>query len=79
MNAMNEQSLITKALTKIYQAGGVGDVHHKQWVIDQVVRILCDSEDAYNTWVNNYKAGDNGPDTYDWDEGQQSTIFDLTP
>lgn len=69
MNVMNEQSLITNALAKIYQYGNIDGEHHKQWLIDQIVRTLCETEDAYNTWINNFKSGEEGPDTYEWDVG----------
>jgi len=41
--------------------------HHKQWVIDQMVRVLLG--DRYEAWVASYKDGIDGPETYDWDEG----------
>lgn len=40
---------------------------HKAWVIDQMVRCLTGS--GYEGWVKWYKAGEDGPDTYSWDEG----------
>lgn len=41
--------------------------HHKAWVIDQVVRAL--TGDGYETWIRDYRAGEDGPETYEWDEG----------
>ncbi len=32
---------VNTALDRIAQSGGVDGAHHKQWVLDQVVRILC--------------------------------------
>ena len=43
--------------------------HHKQWLIDQVVRILTGSEKGYLDWVNNFCDGEDGPNTYNWDTG----------
>ena len=40
--------------------------HHKMWVIDQMVREL--TGDKYDQWVRDYQS-DDGPDTYEWDEG----------
>jgi hypothetical protein len=37
------------------------------WVLDQVVRIL--TGDDYEQWVTDAKDGEDGPNTYDWDEG----------
>jgi hypothetical protein len=55
-----------EALDFIMQWGGIDGDHHKQWVLDQLVRILADDYDA---WVAEAKAGEDGPDTYGWDEG----------
>lgn len=47
--------------------GQVEGAHHKAWVIDQAVRIL--TGDDYQAWVTEYCAGEDGPETYEWDEG----------
>ena len=39
--------------------------HHKQWVIDQMVRALC-GDAFYRSWVEDYNRD---PDYADWDEG----------
>lgn len=81
----------SKALELIMDCGGVDGDHHKQWVLDQVVRILtecptvtktaldCNGKeysyetlgysDAYYAWIDVHNAGEDGPDTYEWDEG----------
>lgn len=56
-----------KALEIIHNHGDIDGSHHKQWVLDQVVRVLAG--DQYGVWVKRYKAGKNGPDTFEWDEG----------
>ena len=58
---------IEKALNIIMQSGGVDGSHHKQWVIDQVVRAL--TGESYEMWVSAYCDGEDGPDTYEWDDG----------
>lgn len=58
---------IEKALELIGDYGGIDGGHHKQWVLDQVVRILTD--DAYDDWVASVKNGEDGPNTYTWDTG----------
>jgi len=82
---------IAAALNRITQSGGVDGAHHKQWVLDQVVRILTacpevsrvgtdcrgnpftypslGESDEYRAWIAAYNAGEDGPDTYEWDEG----------
>jgi len=57
---------IVNALEIIMRYGGFDGAHHKQWVLDQVVRAL--SQD-YPAWVAAHNEGDDGPNTYGWDEG----------
>jgi hypothetical protein len=57
---------IHDALDLISQYGGIDGGHHKQWVLDQVVRILAPD---YASWVREQKAGEVGPESYEWDEG----------
>jgi hypothetical protein len=52
---------IERALDVIYEFGGIDGAHHKQWVLDQVVRVL--SED-YAAWCAEKRASD-----HEWDEG----------
>ena len=47
--------------------GGIDGDHHKAWVIDQMVRCLAGAN--YEKIVAVACAGENGPNTYDWDEG----------
>jgi hypothetical protein len=63
---MSEQK-IKDALDVIQLYGGIDGGHHKQWVIDQVARRLLG--DAYSQWVVSMKDGEDGPNTYEWDEG----------
>lgn len=57
---------IKEATDFIFEWGGVDGGHHKQWVLDQVIRIL---HDDYDGWVKEFCDGEEGPDTYEWDEG----------
>ena len=58
---------LREALDLIERYGGIDGGHHKQWVLDQVARALLD--DGYEDWVAEMKDGEDGSDTYDWDEG----------
>lgn len=58
---------LSVAMDAIERYGGIDGGHYKQWVIDQVVRALMGDE--YGNWVVAMKAGEEGPETYDWDEG----------
>lgn len=58
---------IEEALEVILRYGGIDGAHHKTWVIDQAVRAL--TGDGYAQWVADAKDGEDGPETYGWDEG----------
>lgn len=62
---MTNEERIKLALDKTYLITD-GD-HHKMWVIDQMVRAL--TGDGYEEFVRKYKNGEDGPETYEWDEG----------
>lgn len=69
---MNEQKMskkkkIEKALEVAISYGGIDGDHHKAWVIDQMVRALTGEE--YEAVVADAKSGEDGPETYSWDEG----------
>lgn len=66
--------------TRINNALAIADqpdgAHHLRWVIDQMVRALCgqrpgydEPTEEYQAWVREYCDGEDGPDTYGWDEG----------
>lgn len=55
-----------KALGLITAFGGVDGGHHKQWLIDQLVRVLAPD---YEQWVKDYENGADGVKTYTWDIG----------
>ena len=54
-------------LSLITEWGGIDGGHHKQWLLDQIVRAL--TGDRYDKWISDYELGDSGPETYKWDEG----------
>ncbi|MHC4180472.1 MAG: hypothetical protein ACYSWU_23465 [Planctomycetota bacterium] len=58
--------MICKTLQYLEKYGGFDGGHHKQWVLDQVVRILAAD---YDKWVAEYCDGEDGPQTYGWDTG----------
>lgn len=55
------------ALEIALRYGGTDGAHHKEWVIDQMVRAL--TGDKYEQWVRDACDGEDGPNTYEWDEG----------
>lgn len=61
------ENRIAKALKTIASYGQTDGEHHKAWVLDQVVRELTGGR--YSRWVADYKSGDEGPETYSYDEG----------
>ncbi|MDA8113527.1 MAG: hypothetical protein M0Z43_02205 [Acidithiobacillus sp.] len=56
-----------KALDLIADYGGTDGAHHKQWLLDQVVRALAG--DKYVDWVSEWQSGEDGPHTHEWDTG----------
>lgn len=58
---------ITAALHCAVKHGDTDGAHHKAWVIDQMVRHLAG--DDYEQIVAEARAGEDGPETYDWDCG----------
>ena len=63
---MSDRECIRKAMDLIERYGGIDGEHHKTWVIDQVARCLVAD---YAVWVKAMKDGEDGPDSYSWDEG----------
>ncbi len=55
------------ALDIALRYGQIDGGHHKMWVIDQMVRALTGN--SYEAWVAEACDGEDGPDTYEWDEG----------
>jgi len=62
-----QEQRIKKALDLAIRYGSIGGSHHKDWVIDQMVRALAG--DRYAGLVRDAKAGGAGPNTYAWSEG----------
>jgi len=56
-----------KAIEFAVRYGGTSEMHHLQWVVDQMVRALAG--DKYDEIVTAAKAGDDGPNTYEWHVG----------
>lgn len=63
----DEGERIEKAIQLAVQYGGIDGDHHKAWVIDQMVRALAGRE--YDEIVRAAKEGEDGPETYEWNEG----------
>ncbi|MAH49465.1 hypothetical protein CMI37_26820 [Candidatus Pacearchaeota archaeon] len=57
---------IGEAVELIGRYGGIDEVHHKQWVLDQVLRNLLGPE-GYKEWRQEYDSEGEYEDA--WDEG----------
>jgi hypothetical protein len=57
---------ISEATEIAFQYAGIDGAHHKQWVIDQMLRKLLGDED-YSEWVVRWEI--EGGDEESWDEG----------
>lgn len=64
---MSAEERVKAALAIAEDYGGIDGAHHKAWVIDQMVRALTGPD--YENWVAAYIAGEDGPNTYNWDCG----------
>ena len=60
---------IVNAVSLAVAYGSTDGGHHKAWVIDQMVRALAGNGKRYKAIVAYAKLGEDGPDTYEWDEG----------
>lgn len=63
----DESGRVAVALEIAAGYGTTDGAHHKMWVIDQMVRAL--TGDEYPKWVAGFNDGEDGPNTYQWDEG----------
>lgn len=70
-----DQRIVT-ALTIIEDYAGIDGTHHKAWVIDQILRVLTQSQ--YDAWVDRWEHGcihnrieecDDDCEQYEWDTG----------
>ena len=60
---------IEKALEIAWDYGQIDGSHHRLWVIDQMVRVLCGNEEEYKKWVKKYEEPLEDGDYYSWDKG----------
>lgn len=64
---MARRSEVVKALLFAERYGMIDGSHHKQWVIDQMVRALLG--DDYDSWRKAYREADDADRYAQWDEG----------
>lgn len=64
---MDHMKRIHDAIEVAARYSQIDGAHHKAWVIDQMVRALVG--DGYEVFVRDYCKGEDGPETYEWDEG----------
>lgn len=58
---------VQEAIDIAIRYGGIDGSHHKAWVIDQMLRILCG--DNYTRVIAESCAGEDGPNTWEHDVG----------
>jgi len=64
-HGIHEECRATHASTIATRFGGIDGDHHKQWVIDQMLRAVLDKEE-YEAWLN---AMNSDPEYDPWDHG----------
>lgn len=67
ITSLNEQQKINEAIELAVRYGGIDGAHHKDWVIDSMVRVLAG--DGYEQIVTDACEGEDGPHTYSWNVG----------
>jgi hypothetical protein len=60
------QDRIDKALDIAWKASKTEDAHHKQWLIDQMFRVLVSDPKSYQVMISYYNSM---KDEDDWDTG----------
>lgn len=60
-------NLAQEAIDIAVKYSGIDGAHHKDWVIDQMVQVLAGNR--YEKVVAEAKNGEDGPETYEWNEG----------
>lgn len=66
-DASDLEERITAALDLAAKHGQEDGAHHKAWVIDKMVKAL--TGEGYEAFIASFKYGEDGPETYSWDEG----------
>lgn len=73
MPVVSNNDQIDKALSIAWEYSQIDGAWHKAWVIDQMVRALCGTEEKYREYVGEYTKpfvnDDGDEDYYEWDEG----------
>ena len=64
-----EDKRIKSALSLAWQYGQIDGDWHKMWVIDQMVRALCGSQEKYIEWVKLYETPLGADEYYEWNTG----------
>ena len=64
---MTDQERIGSAINIAIQFGGIDGAHHKDWVIDQMLRVLCG--DGYDATIAESCDGEDGPNSYEHSVG----------
>lgn len=74
--AVTDSGRIEAALKVVMNYGGIDGGHHKQWVLDQVVRALTGAPESgtstkYERWKKEYSGDPEDEENYygEWDEG----------
>lgn len=64
---MTDAEKIQQAIKIAVEYGGIDGAHHKDWVIDQMVRALAESD--YEKIVADACKDENGETVYEWNTG----------
>ena len=66
---MKEKERIENALKIAWTCAQISGEEHKMWVIDQMVQVLCGSDDKYADWIKSYETTTMEDEFYTWNTG----------
>lgn len=64
---LTDEQRIVKAVSMVLDSVHYDGEHHKQWTLDQVLRILTGEE--YENVIAKFETGEDGTQAYEWDTG----------
>ncbi len=67
ISAPTDYEKVRKAIDTILELGSFDGAHHKQWALDQTLRVLAGVH--YPELIAAFCVGEGGSETYEWSEG----------
>lgn len=65
---VNPSEAIAKVKDLIFDFGGIDGSHHKQWLLNEILKTVLTTEE-YNEWLVQYSLDEDGEVSFEWDKG----------